>query len=185
MSSLTYCGRHVAAIVGALCVAIVLAPVAVVAASSGVRTTTTARVYITDPHNPAHMAAVSSTGAISVNVVGLPGIPKSFTDGSGSGSTSISLPPGYRFVIQTVGIRCAVSSGGVVSAHIEYQTSGLTQQMWIPISYAFTSGGDDYYVASAPLVIYADASANVTLYCNASAGTADQSILTASGYLTR
>ena len=68
-------GRHMTAIVSAVCVAIILAPVAVLA-SSAPRSTAIQKVYVTDPHNSAHKASVSSTGALSVggtvNVGNLP-----------------------------------------------------------------------------------------------------------------
>lgn len=65
MSTARINGRHVTAIVSAVCVAIVLAPVAVLA-SSAPKAGGIERVYITDPHHSANRASVSSTGALSV-----------------------------------------------------------------------------------------------------------------------
>jgi hypothetical protein len=63
-------GRHITAIVMAVCIAVVLAPVSVLATSSA------SRVYITDPTNAAHRAHVSSAGALSVTATpGIPGSP--------------------------------------------------------------------------------------------------------------
>jgi hypothetical protein len=68
-------GHHVTAIVSAICIAIVLAPVAVVAASTGSRSSTIEKVLVTDPMH-AYEARVSSTGALkvggTVNVGNLP-----------------------------------------------------------------------------------------------------------------
>jgi len=76
MSTARFNGRHLSAIVTAVCIAIVLAPVAVVAASSTSGATSPQKVYITDPHNSSHRASVSSSGALSVggtvNVGNLP-----------------------------------------------------------------------------------------------------------------
>ena len=55
--------RHVTAIVTAICAAIVLAPVAVLAGGS---TPAPIKVYVTDPHHSANRANVSPSGALSV-----------------------------------------------------------------------------------------------------------------------
>ena len=196
-------GLHVTAMVCAVCIAIVLAPVAVVAAS-GARTTTTERVYITDPHHSAYKAAVAASGALSVggtvtvgnlpatqNVGGTvtanpgsPGTPFTAQSSAAADSTTILVPSGRHLVVQTFSVRIEVTTGDKVNAFLSYTTHGTTGYVFIPLTFAFTASGSDFYVAALPIVIYADPLTSVILEASPAGGTTDHTFLTVSGYLT-
>ena len=197
-------GRHVTAIVSAICIAIVLAPVAVVAASTGSRSSTIEKVLLTDPMH-AYEARVSSTGALKVGgnvtvgnlpatqnvggtvtaVPGSPGTPFTMKSEAGTYFTEFFVPSGKHLTIQTVSVRVAVSIGDKVAAFFSYITNGASGELFVPLTFAFTSGGDDFYVATLPVDVYADPSSLVTFETiDEGAGSTSFTELTVSGYLT-
>ena len=212
-------GRHVTAIVSAICVAIVLAPMAVVAASTGSRSSTIQKVLVTDPIH-AYEARVSSTGALKVGgtvnvgnlpatqpvsgsvnignlpttqnvggtvtaVPGSPGTPFTVTSAAAASFTQFSVPSGKHLAIQTVSVRVAVTTGDKVNAVFEHRTNGTFGELFVPLTLAFTFGGNDYYVATLPVDVYADPSSTVAFHASdVGAGTTAQTFLTVSGYLT-
>ena len=212
-------GRHVTAIVSAICVAIVLAPVAVVAASTGSRSSTIEKVLVTDPMH-AYEARVSSTGALKVGgtvtvknlpatqpvsgsvnignlpttqnvggtvtaVPGSPGTPFTVTQSANANFTTFSVPSGKHLTIQTLSVQVVVTTGDKFSALFGYRTNGTFGDLLIPLTFTFTSSGNDYYVATLPVDLYADPSSQVTLEASdVGPGSIAQVILTVSGYLT-
>ena len=212
-------GRHVTAIVSAICIAIVLAPVAVVAASTGSRSSTIEKVLVTDPMH-AYEARVSSTGALKVGgtvtvknlpatqnvsgsvnignlpttqnvggtvtaVPGSPGTPFTMTQSANASFPGFFVPSGKHLTIQTVSVRVAVSIGDKVAAFFSYITNGASGELFVPLTFAFTSGGDDFYVATLPVDVYADPSSLVTFETiDEGAGSTSFTELTVSGYLT-
>ena len=212
-------GRHVTAIVSAICVAIVLAPVAVVAASTGSRSSTIQKVLVTDPIH-AYEARVSSTGALKVGgtvnvgnlpatqpvsgsvnignlpttqnvggtvtaVPGNPGTPFTVESQSGFQFTGFFVPSGKHLDIQTVSVRAIVPTGDKVEAFLSYTTNGATVDLFIPVAFAYTLSGDDFYYANLPVDVYPNPSSQVTFEASdVSGGTTAGVILTVSGYLT-
>jgi len=212
-------GRHVTAIVSAICVAIVLAPVAVVAASTGSRSSTIQKVLVTDPIH-AYGARVSSTGALQVGgavtvknlpatqpvsgsvnignlpttqnvggtvtaVPGSPGTPFTVQSEANATVTHFSVPSGKHLTIQTLSVRVAVPTGDKVDDFLNYTTNGANGDLFIPLTLAFTFAGQDFYLATLPVDVYADPSSPVTFGASdEGAGTTALVSLTVSGYLT-
>ena len=197
-------GRHVTAIVSAICVAIVLAPVAVVAASTGSRSSTIEKVLLTDPMH-AYEARVSSTGALKVGgnvtvgnlpatqnvggtvtaVPGSPGTPFTMKSEAGTYFTEFFVPSGKHLTIQTVSVFAEVPTGDKVSAFVLYRTNGVFGDLYIPLTLAFTNGGNDFYEATLAVDAYADPSSPVALDAiDEGLGSTSDAILTVSGYLT-
>ena len=212
-------GRHVTAIVSAICIANVLAPVAVVAASTGSRSSSIEKVLVTDPTH-AYEARVSSTGALKVGgtvtvknlpatqpvsgsvnignlpttqnvggtvtaVPGSPGTPFTLTQSANANFTTFSVPSGKHLTIQTLSVQVVVTTGDKFSALFGYRTNGTFGDLYIPLTLAFTNGGNDFYEATLAVDAYADPSSPVALDAiDEGLGSTSDAILTVSGYLT-
>ena len=167
-------GRHITAMVTAVCVAVVLAPVSVLATTSG------ARVFITDPGSAGYRAHVSAGGSLSVTPApSLPGKP--FT--KSVSPPSFTTPAGKHLVIETVSVTVAVTTGNPLFVQMDYTSGGTTGLLYLPIVYSFTGSGYDTYVATVSVRVYADPSSSVALVAYSPTGTVGTTFLTVSGYL--
>jgi hypothetical protein len=173
-------GRHITAIVVAVCIAVVLAPISVLA------TTNSTRVVITDPNNPARAAHVSAAGALAVagEVTSVPGLPaRPFTDLVSSGS--FTVPAGKHLVIETVSVLVTVTTGDQVFAELEYRSGGAAGLLLLPVTFSDTESPYDDYVATISVHVYADPGTTVRLnaFSTTSGGIVAGSLLNVSGYL--
>lgn len=170
-------GRHITAMVTAVCIAVVLAPVSVLATSSA------SRVYITDPSNAAYRAHVSAAGNLSVTAApGLPGTP--FTRlAVGPSPISFTIPKGKHLVIETVSVNVDVTSGNSIYAQVDYTTGGIGGNVFLPLAYSYTESGYDTYVATASVRVYADPGSTVRLSTSSPTGSTGTDFLSVSGYL--
>jgi hypothetical protein len=220
MSTARFNGHHMTAIVSAVCVAIVLAPVAVWA-SSAPRSTSSQKVYITDPHNQADKASVSSTGALSVGgdvkVLNLPAVQSvsgtvnvgnlpatqsvsgtvnvgnlpatqsvsgTITSAPGRPTTpfaSYDPEPGTSghaqaeaasgtLVAQDVSVQVTVLSGNQPSGELAWSSNGSTGLVFIPLTLAYSSGGDNYYVGNQAVQLYVDPGTALRFYPSSTGG---------------
>jgi hypothetical protein len=185
MSTTRFNGRHVTAIVSAVCLAIVLAPVTVMATMSP-RSTGTVKVYVTDPHNATHRAAVSAAGALDVGgtvtaAPGLPGQPHTDTE---SGTTPTAMvPAGRHFVVQTVSVATEVAAGSVAPfMDLRYTTGGMVGHLYFPLTLVYTAGGYDVYESTEQVSLYVDPGAAVAAIVTSN-GVFGYKVMTVSGYL--
>jgi hypothetical protein len=165
-------GRQIMVMVLAVCVAAVLAPVGVYAAS---RST----VSIADGKHPSRLAAVTSHGAQLVNVTGTttvggsvtaaPGAPGSpfATRGSISAtSASITMPTGRHLVVQTVSISVevpeAVSHAG---GWLSWKQGGKAETIAVPLPLTVTGSSikDAVFSATVPAALYPDPGSTMSL----------------------
>ena len=176
-------GRHVTAIVCAVCAAIVLAPLSVLA------TTSPAKVFLTDKGTPSRTARVSAAGALSVtgNVTTTPALPAtSFSTSAASGfpPTTITVPAGKHLVIETISIQADVTSGHGLEAFVDYTTGGNASTLYVPLTFAQTEdSGFDVYVATQNVHVVADLGSAVKLEPDSESGSTGTTFLTVSGYL--
>ncbi len=179
-------GRHVTAMVTAVCLAIVLAPV------TGLATTSSgSRVVLTDPTDAAHRAHVSAAGALAVAGAvtaspGLPGKPFTVTASSGFSPATFTVPTGRHLVIQTVSVDVDVTGGNTIFAEMTYTTAGNTDgHLFIPLTYSnHAASGYDTYLAALPVQLYADPGTAVELSVSSpSGGSTGTVFLSVSGYL--
>jgi hypothetical protein len=165
-------GRQIMVMVLAVCVAAVLAPVGVYAAS---RST----VSIADGAHPSRLAKVTSHGAQVVNVTGattvggsvtaVPGAPGSPFAARGSiSSTSAStpIPTGKHVVIQTVSISVQVPHDVLTAgAWLSWEQGGIHETIAVPLPLTVTgtSVNASLFSATVPAALYPDPGSTISL----------------------
>lgn len=193
-------GRHITIMVVAVCIAVVGAPVAVMAATSSVN--------IADPTDPARKVHVTGQGQLKTVVAdpisgrparvddlgrqvvsiankaavtsspGLPGTP--FVSGSAS---TVNVPAGKHLVVETLSVDTDVTTGHDVEVYIQFVTNGVGAYLFIPLTKDYTSAGYDDYIATASVHIYADPGSSITLSPASITGSTGTTFFTVSGYL--
>jgi hypothetical protein len=166
-------GRQITVMVIAICLAAVLAPVGVFAA-------TRSTVSIADGTHPSHLAHVTKSGAQVVNVTGsttitgkvtaAPGAPAIpfLTGGSATGGAvlNFSIPAGARLVLQTVSVRIQVPAAVTTAgAQVEFVENGLPATLYIPAAEVSPRDGSApaLFMATEPAVIYPDPGSILTV----------------------
>jgi len=131
--------------------------------------------------NPYPASAASSS---PVQVV--PNIPFGNTVSGGSGLPStIKVPSNRHLVIETLSVQVDVTpSGSNIEAYVTYKSGGNTVQMYVPLTFAYTTPSNDYdtYVATQNVRLYADPGSSVTLTTYSPTGSSGTDFLTVSGY---
>lgn len=205
-------GRHATAIVAAVCVAIVLAPLVAQAGGPASRTTRVkgtvnvgnfpatqnvgGTVNVGNLPSTQHVDGTVNVGNLppTQNVAGgvtanpgFPGTP--FTQQAfvttGADSASITVPSGKHLVIETVSAYVVVTTGSPVLGRLDYSSNGTGASLYIPMTYVQTISGADYLDATMPVDLYVDPSSTVTFYGFVFNGGSQFTVsLTVSGYLT-
>jgi hypothetical protein len=202
--------HHVTAIVSAICVAIVLAPIVAAAGGPTANTVTKVKGTVDVGNLPAVQkvagsvtvenlpATQSVSGSVNVgnlpstqNVAGtvtadpgFPGTPFTKLVVSSNSVPSFTVPSGHSLVIQSVSAHIGITSGDRFELSLGYETNGQEGVLFIPATLAYTVGGDDYYIANITTDIYADPGSPVYLEASAVAGTVVDDELDVSGYET-
>jgi hypothetical protein len=168
-------GRQITAMVFAVCIAVVAAPVGVFAAS---RST----VSISDGKHPSHLAHVTATGAQVVAVTGTPAVrgtvaaapspPRkpfaktAFTPANAVNSASVTVPKGTQVVIQTISVKTTVANSVTLTgAEITYQEGGVAETIDFPtpkIS-AGDTDGDAIFGDTIAVTLYPDPGSTITI----------------------
>lgn len=195
-------GTHITVMVVAICVAVVAAPVTVMAAGS--------LVTITDPTNgnSAKVSAKNSlltsvrdvtTGAygkvdssgrqlvtgpvtVSNSITARPGKPSlPVTNSLGNGLT---VPADKTLIAESLSLQTTVSTGGRVQVLVRYTTGGTQAYLFLPTTSIGNSGGYDYHTAAVPVKFTADPGTQVYAQVYAMSGSLGGStFLTVNGYL--
>jgi hypothetical protein len=192
--------HHITAIVSAICVAIVLAPIAAQAGGPTAHKVTKVKGTVNVGNFPATQNVAGSVNvgnlpatqnvAGSVNVAGtvtanpgLPGTPYTNWANTSTSVTSFTVPSGHHLVIQSVSVSIAITSGDPFSLYLEYTSSGSTGFMYIPAPLAYSTSGSDWHIGNVTTDIYADPGSTVTLFAYPTGfGTIGQNSFGVSGY---
>jgi hypothetical protein len=192
-------GRQITIMVLGICVAVVLAPVGVFAA-------THSSVSIADGTHPSHLARVTSKGAqvVSVSgtptvritklpavhatvtaVAGLPGTPFARTASTDTGTVSVTAPAGTTDVVQTISVKFTVDgSVTLMGAEITYFEGGVPETVDFATTKMTTGSAstDVIFAATIPVDLYADPGTTITVMPQANTVLSNNTTLTVSGY---
>jgi hypothetical protein len=183
-----FSGRQISTMVVAACIAIVLAPVGVFAASRSVFT-------LSDAKHPSYRAQVTKsgqqviTGSVTGTVAAMPSAPgKPFsatgTDGANN-SQVIAVPAGRHLNVQVISAQVLVPGGAHVIGDFQYFTNGKVYRLYLPMTYGLTNAvGEDDYTTTQQVTVDADPGSTITFYPVPSAAGTPIVSLTVSGYLT-
>jgi hypothetical protein len=124
-----------------------------------------------------------STQTVSGSVTANPGLPgQPFTAEASGGTPQINIAAGKHLVMQQVSIAVSLTSGFAPFADLEFTSGGVASDLFIPLTYQITSGGNDYYSASTMTAVYVDPSTPVTLFMSSSGGSFATKGFSMSGY---
>ena len=84
------------------------------------------------------------SGTVTANP-GLPGAPYGITTAGDGDSTNTAIPTGETLVVQTVSVQVEVLSGYAAGADLEWTTDSNTSDLFVPLTYQYSIGGDDVY----------------------------------------
>jgi hypothetical protein len=125
-------------------------------------------------------ASQTVSGSVTANP-GLPGQP--YTAEVGGPTPTVSVPSGKHLVVQTVSITADLTTGSTAPfVDLVYTSGGTAADLYVPLTFVYTSSGFDYYEATVPANIYADPGTSLTLDLT-STGSFGFKFLTVSGYL--
>jgi hypothetical protein len=192
-------GRQITIMVLGVCVAVVLAPVGVFAA-------THSSVSIADGTHPSRLAKVTTKGAqiVSVSgtptvritgtptvhatvtaVPGLPGTPFTKTASTDSSTVSVTAPAGSTDVLQTIGVTFTIDgSVTLMGAQITYYDNGVLESVEFPTPKMTTgsTGTDVTFADTVNVNLYADPGTAISVIPQANTADLSTTQLTVSGY---
>jgi hypothetical protein len=176
-------GRQITVMFVAACVAVVLAPVGVMAASHS-------EVSVGDGKHPSRLAEVTKSGkqVITGSVRSLPSPPfTAMAAGSVDGldALTVHVPTGPQLVIQTVSATVSYGRSAVaVAGDVQYTAGGNSVHVDFPVPVALANLG--YFSATVPLSLYPDPGTTVkfTILSDVSSGPVATGTFAVSGQQT-
>ena len=184
-------GRQITTMFIAACVAVVLAPVGVMASSHSV-------VTLGDGTHPSRLAHVSSSGAQLVNVTGsttvggtvtarpgLPGAPYALEGSAESGHLTMTVPTGQHFVVQTLSVSVIVNDAVTVAGvSLETIENGHEVDVNVPTTRVEPSDppGPAVFATTIAASLYPDPGSTVTVVPLVDSGDPVSTLVTLSGY---
>ena len=131
--------------------------------------------------NVAGTVSVGS-GTVTANP-GLPGAPFAVSSAGPGDSTNTAIPTGETLVVQTVSVQIQVLSGYATGADLEWTTGSNTSDLFIPVTYQYSLGGDDYYAGTLQVQLYASSGSVLNLIAETTSPSSDNiTQLSVSGY---
>jgi hypothetical protein len=184
-------GRQITIMFVAACVAVVMAPVGVMATSHTV-------VTLRDGKHPSQLAHIASDGSQLVNVTGSttvagtvtavpgkPGKPYSVSGSTQSGAAKIAIPTGSHFVVETVSVEIIIADAVTVAgADITYVENGRSFDLGAPVARVLPQDppGPAVFMATFAASIYPDPGSTVTVQPFVDSTTPASTVVTLSGY---